>query len=270
METRAMGQFELAMLGDGELYAWKHDLASAAFCAAETLTGIVTLNTDLMPSPSGLYVFERELRFAGCKHPLSGIGWESFGADMTAIFMYNSSAFGGAMLAFSGFLIKNNHDCAIAGGEIARCSFEEIESTPGRNVAAFDARRKGTNAEFDPSVGTPSVVRFLVASWLWLKQRVMTSQSGLANGTATKQAERLGLRSSVNVVLLRRSEQSRGVDSGHDAVEWSCQWFVRGHWRQQYLPSTHSHRPLWIEPYVKGPEDKPLRLPTQTVYQVSR
>jgi len=43
------------------------------------------------------------------------------------------------------------------------------------------------------------------------------------------------------------------------SVEWSKRWMVRGHWRlQPYGPGKSLRKPLWIDPYVKGPEDKPL------------
>lgn len=42
-------------------------------------------------------------------------------------------------------------------------------------------------------------------------------------------------------------------------VEWSRRWMVRGHWRlQPYGPRRTLRRAQWIDPYVKGPEDKPL------------
>ena len=40
---------------------------------------------------------------------------------------------------------------------------------------------------------------------------------------------------------------------------------VRGHWRQQYHPSDHSHRPKWIPSYLKGPEGAPLHLTQQVM-----
>ncbi len=257
------------MLANAELYMWRSDLASAAQEASEQLTGLVTLNLDLMPSRSGLYVFETEIPFTGCKYGLSGIGWEPFGEDMTAVFIYNSSAHGGVMLAFSGFCLKNNRDCAIEATQMTRCSIDDIKPTPANDNAFFDVRRLGTDREFDPIIGTPSIVRFLVSSWLWLKQRIMRPHAEIANSRARKQAEHISMRASVNVILLRRSEHDGAQTPAH-SPEWSCQWLVRGHWRQQYLPSTQSHRPTWIEPYVKGPDDKPLKAPTPTVYQVIR
>lgn len=49
------------------------------------------------------------------------------------------------------------------------------------------------------------------------------------------------------------------ANSEQHSVEWSCQWPVRPHRRMQWYPSVGQHRPRWIEGYVKGPADKPLR-----------
>lgn len=62
----------------------------------------------------------------------------------------------------------------------------------------------------------------------------------------------------VQVLTLRRA--SRGphleVPPPH-GVEWSHRWAVRGHWRNQWYPKLQRHCQIWIEPHIKGPEDKP-------------
>jgi hypothetical protein len=62
----------------------------------------------------------------------------------------------------------------------------------------------------------------------------------------------------VNVVKLRRHASRKGEGSSRP-VDWSCQWLVGSHWRDQWYPSEHVHRPKWIMPYMKGPEDKPVK-----------
>lgn len=49
----------------------------------------------------------------------------------------------------------------------------------------------------------------------------------------------------------------------HRKVEWTCQWPVSEHWRNQpYGPAGQKYyRPKYIASYLKGPEDKPLRNP---------
>jgi len=45
---------------------------------------------------------------------------------------------------------------------------------------------------------------------------------------------------------------------------------VRAHTRQQWYPSLSKHLPTLIGPYIKGPEDKPLKPRTTPVFLVNR
>jgi len=61
----------------------------------------------------------------------------------------------------------------------------------------------------------------------------------------------------VQVLTLRRAKARRCEDDGQ-GVEWSHRWPVRGHWRAQWFPKLKRHCQIWIEPHVKGPQDKPF------------
>jgi hypothetical protein len=73
---------------------------------------------------------------------------------------------------------------------------------------------------------------------------------------------------SLRVVRLRRPEQKDS--QGSRDVDWSCQWLVEGHWRMQWFPSEGVHKPVYVHSYVKGPEDKPLKAKTETIFSVVR
>jgi len=62
----------------------------------------------------------------------------------------------------------------------------------------------------------------------------------------------------INIISLRRAQHTNGQSKG-GTREWSSRWLVKGHWRSQYYPSKQKNSPLWIMPYVKGPQDKPLK-----------
>jgi hypothetical protein len=116
--------------------------------------------------------------------------------------------------------------------------------------------------------------RFIMASSVWLSQRVISVASGPIERHRKKQLAReydVPIPSDVKVIQLRRSEHQPLTDSSvSDAtVEWSCRWLVGGHWRNQPY-ANGEHKLIYIMPYVKGPEDKPLKVPTHTVYSVSR
>lgn len=57
--------------------------------------------------------------------------------------------------------------------------------------------------------------------------------------------------------LASGAAMQRGGNTG--SVEWSRRWMVRGHWRlQPHGPERSLRKAIWIDPHVKGPEDKPL------------
>ena len=63
------------------------------------------------------------------------------------------------------------------------------------------------------------------------------------------------------IQLRRRSPATNGLEP--QSRDYSCRWLVRGHWRNQFYPSSKSHRPRFIPAYVKGPDDKPLKQPAK-------
>lgn len=72
----------------------------------------------------------------------------------------------------------------------------------------------------------------------------------------------------VQVVRLRRVEYIRPSGDGV-AVDWSCRWLVRSHWRT-YNRGLADERTVLIPMYEKGPADKPLKPPSTRVFDVVR
>jgi hypothetical protein len=70
------------------------------------------------------------------------------------------------------------------------------------------------------------------------------------------------------IQLRRRSPATNGGES--QSRDYSCRWLVRGHWRNQFYPSSQSHRPRFIPAYVKGPDDKPLKSTKSSIFAVVR
>lgn len=74
----------------------------------------------------------------------------------------------------------------------------------------------------------------------------------------------------VGIIELREYENAQRqhgpTDDSHE-LEHQWRWMVRGHYRAQWYPTEKAHHLKWIEPYVKGPEYRPLR---PSVYDVCR
>lgn len=70
----------------------------------------------------------------------------------------------------------------------------------------------------------------------------------------------------VRVVDLRTIQHEKGRQPNHgEPVDWGSRWWVRGHIRAQWCPSSQSHKLIWIAAHLKGPEDKPI---AEKVYRV--
>jgi hypothetical protein len=268
-EVRAMGQCELEMLTGSDTFTWRDDLLRAALSAAETLPAPVTFTADLAPSPSGFYMFERPVVLDGVKWPICAVAWHPLsGPDYTVLTLYmNDRKHPGELIACSTSIMAWGAD--LDWGEVVKAdNLDDPRAYGAMHGKALDLRKMTTDDEIDMPRMASSMVRFLCATWIWLKQRVLVPERAPTGGKSVAQAERHGMNTTVRVVTLRRSESAGHGDSANK--EWACKWIVRGHWRQQYYPSTSEHRPKWIDPYVKGPDDKPLKAPTQTVYVVNR
>jgi hypothetical protein len=87
-----------------------------------------------------------------------------------------------------------------------------------------------------------------------------------------REAKRAGVASSVSravhfIDLRRQAKGGKSDKRTTEQKERDFQWLVSGHFRSQWYPSKQCHEVIWIAPYVKGPEGKPLK---EVVYRVKR
>lgn len=113
--------------------------------------------------------------------------------------------------------------------------------------------------------------RFLAALCAFVRQRVAFRERSPGNRAARRLAERAGLpEREVQIILLRRTEARRSEDNG-GSIDWSCRWWVSGHWRQQPCGEGRAERrPAWIAPYIKGPDDKSVKPTARRLFAVVR
>lgn len=92
-----------------------------------------------------------------------------------------------------------------------------------------------------------------------MQQRIAVPVEAALDRASRRRWERAGMTPpEVLIIRLRRPSSRKPKDDEHKAVEWTHQWIVDGFWRDQWYPSLQRHRQIYISPYVKGPEDKPL------------
>ena len=100
----------------------------------------------------------------------------------------------------------------------------------------------------------------LAALWLLASQERLARRSEEpVERHAAKRHVRAGLEiPTLKVLRLRHARTTKPDEEPSESRAWTHRWVVSGHWRNQWLPSEDRHRPTWIAPYVKGPDDKPL------------
>lgn len=107
-------------------------------------------------------------------------------------------------------------------------------------------------------VGAMFDLRLVIAFNLLLAQGVTETEEWQPTRQIRRHATRHGhVLNPVTIVRLPRRHYEH-AQNGESHVDWSHRWVVSGHWRKQWYAKQEVHRPKWIAPYVKGPDDKPL------------
>lgn len=124
-------------------------------------------------------------------------------------------------------------------------------------------------ADGDTPTPMTNAIRYAMALWMLLNQTITDTSEEHVKTHHRKRALRKGVPGRVSVIQLRRIAGQHRRD-GESLVEWSHRWVVRGHWRWQACGEGRTdRRRIWINPHVKGPEDRPL-VQTEKVYNLSR
>ena len=130
------------------------------------------------------------------------------------------------------------------------------------------------NPDGDPTMEEEAraICRGICSASMFVEQRLAEHAVVRVGKHVAQRAAKVNVAPTCSIVQMRRLDRRRRDDAvEHEtAVEWQCQWLVRGHWRQQFYPTANRHVPRWIAPYIKGPLDKPMRTPRPTVFAVKR
>lgn len=133
--------------------------------------------------------------------------------------------------------------------------FTEMEGWPGGVSDAESAADRDARS---------ALQRTILATWLLMGQTLTRSERVTAPRPARRRIERLDrtLDPTVRYIDLRRARTEPSErpddDTANRTRNYRHRWIVRGHWRNQYYPSRNDHRPIWIDPHLAGPDDKPL------------
>lgn len=260
-KTRTLCGVAAERLAEADTYAWARDPTSAVLVASQTMPAATRLGADLTPSASAWWWFDEPL-------PLPpAAGDPDTGARVHALLVTltdRDPVVQKPGVSFIAFCLRED-GCPAAWGAWVTEIDSAISSV---DDMAIDAQSKG---ERQVAALAPVLTRLAAAGGAWLRQRLLVIGSGAIERHQRKQIAReygVPLPSEVKVVSLRAVESDAPRDPHADPRDWSCRWVVRGHWRLQPYKDRRELR--FIMPHVKGPADKPLRVPAQTVFSVHR
>lgn len=179
--------------------------------------------------------------------------------------------------------VRPQTEASAFGWVIARMPDEPYGNPSGRLIAIFFAPPMNGHPMLpikliDLPFGVPigeavdtvdlSAFRFIGSFFTFISSTLLTTDRERADRASRRQLN--DWHEYIKVIRLRRKSVHHEHDPNTDPVDWSHRWIVRGHWRQQFYPKTVTHQPKWITPHIKGPDDKPLKLPRAEVFAVVR
>jgi hypothetical protein len=131
----------------------------------------------------------------------------------------------------------------------------------------------GAVIELVPPGSAITLQHMLFATLQLMSQRIAVSRQTRLRANVESHARAQGIKVAgrPNIVMLRRVYEQSTHDYNSDAHrEFSCQWVVDGHWREQPYRSIGTIRRIFIEAYIKGPKDKPLKVPSKNIFVARR
>jgi hypothetical protein len=121
---------------------------------------------------------------------------------------------------------------------------------------------------FGATEDTDPVRKLCAAFLLMIGQPLVAQERNEPTGKKKAKRNSKPVKSVISLVLRRTKHEHSAQDKeGEGArVDWQYRWIVNAHWRNQWYPSEKRHRTILIGSFVKGPEDKPLKV-TEKVYK---
>lgn len=163
-------------------------------------------------------------------------------------------------------------------GEVIHRVHSEYEWAYGPKGPFADATRRGATTGLDHTLASVVLLaRFFQAACVWLHQDILVSDTPRVPSNMPRQQRRQlerSMPSKLRVIALRHTHHVKSdiVDVTPRTTsprEYDYQWVVSGHWRNQpFGPARLGRKLIYINPYVKGPDDKPLKPQADKLYVV--
>lgn len=258
----------VGVLAHGETLYMNANFCDLVDHARRTVPDDLAFEASWIPCPWGFLYLETPFTIPKqpmipCEVRVRAIGWKP------------SEAVPGATLFIA--MIDGIPETISAGGFSTWSHFTLREGMPLLETT----RRFETESVtvLEPGYGTGKEVdelheiRWVYSALHLMSQRLSITSKEPVSPLARSMAHRKGrkLNSVLKVVSLRRMEYDRQQEQGkHSDREYHWQWLVRGHWRRQPYGHGATYKNIFIEAFVKGPQNAPLKLPVRTLFVAAR
>jgi hypothetical protein len=255
----------LQMLGDSDCghYFIESDFVNLVVAQATELPGNAILTASDYITPRGFVAFEKPILINGTE--VSWLVWNFCGG--VDVQTSNGRQLGLQNMTAVAFYTNNFHiDTGEPLGDYQTATIAEDSTCDGR----IEVEEFHEDAFSEAAIYRRKVFFTLIAlmnQHIALRKPVETDHR---TRIEIAKAIKVGVNiNEVQVVTLRRPENPH-VPGTEAHREYQCQWAVRGHWRQQPYKTTGKIKPLFIESYIKGPVDKPMKAPSELIFVARR
>lgn len=301
IKKREMWRIDYQMLTAATPYSWNSEVTKAVLAASHSIPSETTIDSWNLDTNAIWWYFDDPLPFSTVNVDGNGVFSERaartgvralcmawVGSNSESITFPAGSNVDDVNKALQNGLIRRDLCCSVWIDDVLKelpilpsqaMLWAEHETLTHMVNGSRRVYRKnhpqqaGTRREDIFAAATDGLARFILAGLAWLGQKVIIESDGHIERHRRKDFnKRTGQElTNIRVISLRKSEHGVREVGDHNSVEWSCRWTVDGHWRNQPVGINRSERRLtWINPYVKGPDDKELRVPKRKVYVVNR
>jgi len=249
-QTYLSGAFETT--GSAVPYFIAPEICPPVFQLADEVPDDYAFSATDFPTETGYLLFATPFQKDGLRmvSPYSAISWRVYYGKFAFVTWWMCGENAGWML-----------------GGLAKVEFKERLSDFVIRIVALK-RDKPEAMEFK--------IKMLAGVLIFMNSKLTTTtEFSLPRQVRRRMETVVRPETSVRVVSLRKTEQQNRYEGDAGSIEFTHRFIVNGHWRQQCMATAEHeggrcwHRPTWIAPFIKGPDNKPLAMP-QTIYNVMR
>lgn len=251
------------------LYWLTDSMISLLTTAADEMPDQALLAGDL-PTDRGLVMFADELPLSNQAQPLRAVSWAAPGLDGDAGAARFTAWFSRATAAANNGRTEQELRAAGIPPIVPVRWFDWHFGLDWR--LTYTDRQAAVDDVEDTRLWAGELRHFMQALFAVMGERYVTLRDPAPSRTERRRAERAGWDTNnirvVDFMTTRTTTSTGSADSAETGVEWSQQWWVSGHWRNQWYPSLQQHRLRYIAPHIKGPQDRPLGAPPRRVFRI--